>query len=144
MKTARQQGAEAREYRRSVKNKEDQKRWRESARGRAYKNKQTTERRLRARAAINQFKSRPCADCGGTFDPVCMDFDHRPGEEKRGNVSGLVTRNFSRILVEIQKCDVVCANCHRIRTKVRGWSPRPPREALEKVQLGLGLPEATS
>lgn len=74
----------------------------------------------RARTLIDQLKSMPCADCGGTFDPVCMDFDHRPGTAKRRAV-GKMAGKFSEaaILAEIAKCDVVCANCHRLRTKTR-------------------------
>lgn len=59
-------------------------------------------------------------DCGGTFDPVCMDFDHRPGELKLFNIAAW--RQYSakvttaKLLTEIAKCDVVCANCHRLRT----------------------------
>jgi hypothetical protein len=63
----------------------------------------------------------PCMDCGGTFPPECFDFDHRPGETKTHSVGYLVATRYSwpRIEAEIAKCDVVCANCHRIRTKVR-------------------------
>jgi hypothetical protein len=69
------------------------------------------------RAFVNGLKSRPCMDCGGTFPPVCMDFDHRPGETKINNVGSLCAwLNQQLILDEIAKCDLVCSNCHRIRT----------------------------
>lgn len=61
-------------------------------------------------------------DCGGVF-PVCaMDLDHRPGEDKAITPSAMVARGWSdeRVQAEIAKCDVVCANCHRIRTAIRG------------------------
>ncbi|MBA3694184.1 MAG: hypothetical protein H0X15_11020 [Acidobacteria bacterium] len=49
-----------------------------------------------------------------------MDFDHRVGEEKKAHVSRLVgMMNLQNLLDEIEKCDVVCANCHRIRTYER-------------------------
>jgi len=66
---------------------------------------------------------RPCAECGGLFPVVAMQWDHRPGEEKVGDVSDLIRKTHSkkRILVEIAKCDLVCANCHAVRTfKSRG------------------------
>lgn len=66
-----------------------------------------------------KLKSVPCADCGGTFDPVCMDFDHRPGTKKVTCVAYLVRGARERFLEEVAKCDVVCANCHRLRTKKR-------------------------
>lgn len=82
-------------------------------RGRLWKRKRAAENR----AAITALKSRPCADCGGTFDPVCMDFDHRPGETKVAAVSSMVSRfPLDAVLAEAAKCDLVCANCHRLRT----------------------------
>lgn len=49
-----------------------------------------------------------------------MDFDHCVGEEKKAHVSRLVgMMNLQNLLDEIEKCDVVCANCHRIRTYER-------------------------
>jgi hypothetical protein len=50
-----------------------------------------------------------------------LDYDHRPSEEKKANVSILVKRGAARdvILAEMAKCDLVCANCHRIRTYQR-------------------------
>ena len=59
----------------------------------------------------------PCVDCGET-DPVVLDFDHL--RDKTKNVSALLKSTWTRILREIEKCDVVCANCHRRRTASRG------------------------
>ncbi len=66
---------------------------------------------------INELKSKPCADCKNTFHPVAMDFDHVKGK-KIQNVSRLIRDGYSldKIKLEIAKCEVVCANCHRIRT----------------------------
>lgn len=80
------------------------------------------KQRVDSNAAVaRQLKSVPCMDCGGTFHWVAMDFDHRPGEEKLCEVSKLVSEGYSLdlILAEIAKCDVVCSNCHRVRTFVR-------------------------
>lgn len=79
-------------------------------------NQRRSQRRQRLRALIDNLKSGPCADCGGTFDPVCMDFDHRDGTKKSTDVSKLSGSSEKRLLEEASKCDVVCANCHRIRT----------------------------
>jgi ribosomal protein L31 len=63
---------------------------------------------------------RGCYDCGGFFPPEAMDWDHRPGTEKLFHVSdSFGTRNFESIVDEIAKCDLVCSNCHRVRTKKR-------------------------
>lgn len=58
----------------------------------------------------------PCADCGVSYPAVVMDFDHVRGT-KEANVSQLVRRaSWARIEAEIAKCEVVCANCHRLRS----------------------------
>lgn len=64
---------------------------------------------------------RGCADCGIRSDhPEIYDFDHLPGTEKKANIATLVTRGpWDALLAEIAKCEVVCANCHRIRSKGR-------------------------
>ncbi len=57
-----------------------------------------------------------CADCGYREHPAALDFDHA-GSEKTANVSRLIRLSpWDRIAAEIAKCEVVCANCHRIRT----------------------------
>jgi hypothetical protein len=71
-------------------------------------------------------KSKLCMDCGfpepGTYDVFphwVMDFDHRPGTRKRGNVSAMARDprfSITQIVNEMAKCDVVCSNCHRDRT----------------------------
>lgn len=59
----------------------------------------------------------PCTDCGVRFPHYVMDFDHTHGT-KVANVSVLARRGASleRISAEIDKCELVCANCHRART----------------------------
>ena len=74
-------------------------------------------KRARLRRLVQEAKSCPCADCGVTYPYYVMDFDHRDGTEKAMIVSKLV--NFGatqRLLDEMAKCDVVCANCHRERS----------------------------
>ena len=69
---------------------------------------------------LNAIKSSmPCMDCQQFFPPECMDFDHRDGAEKVDCVSLLLNRSWDVVLAEINKCDLVCSNCHRIRTKRR-------------------------
>src|ERR1017187_661533 len=64
-----------------------------------------------------------CMDCGYDTNPVALDFDHRPGEEKLFPVGlGARTKSWVVIWAEIDKCDVRCANCHRIRTAERGYN----------------------
>lgn len=65
-------------------------------------------------------KNVPCADCGGIFPPCCMDFHHRDPKTKKALVSQLVRMKNSLLLEEAAKCDLICANCHRIRTYMKG------------------------
>lgn len=75
------------------------------------------DRRDRRQVVIDELKSVPCADCGGRFPPACMDFDHVG--EKTFQIATAYTRSLATVLAEIAKCEVVCANCHRIRTARR-------------------------
>ena len=71
-------------------------------------------------------EGRPCADCGGMFHPSAMQWDHRPGVEKVDDVSRMYGLSRERVLEEIAKCDLVCANCHAVRTHDRNnGSPSP-------------------
>lgn len=76
---------------------------------------------MRNRAIVRAAKSRPCVDCGGAFPWYVMQFDHVRGT-KLGDINRLVSmaRNESVILAEIEKCEIVCANCHSARTYLRG------------------------
>lgn len=51
-----------------------------------------------------------------------MQFDHT-GNDKEGNVGEMVGKNaaWAKIEAEIAKCELVCANCHMIRTHKRSW-----------------------
>lgn len=73
----------------------------------------------RMKAVVDAIKDVPCMDCGNKFPSECMDFDHRNPSEKVAKVSLLLTYSLSRVLNEVEKCDIVCANCHRIRTNKR-------------------------
>jgi hypothetical protein len=98
-------------------------------------------KRLERYAEVAKVKSVPCADCGQTYPPYVMDFDHRDGSTKRGNLNSLVkVVPWQVVLDEISKCDVVCARCHRLRTwHRRTLAPRPSsspkRELLRSLKL---------
>lgn len=55
-----------------------------------------------------------CIRCGED-DPVCLDFHHREPDEKEFSISLASQQGWgrARVLAEIAKCDVLCANCHR-------------------------------
>ena len=76
---------------------------------------------------LRGLRERPCMDCGGSFEPHQMDFDHRSDAMKSFRLTSgdALLRPTAVILDEAAKCDVVCANCHRIRTWQRHQA-RPP------------------
>jgi hypothetical protein len=60
-----------------------------------------------------------CADCGETFPHYMLEYDHVPERgPKLFNLSEWWPRK--KILEELEKCDVVCCNCHSVRTWERG------------------------
>ena len=83
------------------------------------KNKEWKERRrVRNRQFVNTLKDNPCMDCHQKYPPCVMDYDHR--EDKIANIAILVAKGSTlvKLKLEIEKCDLVCANCHRIRTHI--------------------------
>ena len=79
--------------------------------------------RGRAEWLLSLKRGKPCTDCGRVFPPEVMQWDHLPGVVKLGEIStGLRGRSRDEVLEEIAKCELVCANCHAIRTFARaGW-----------------------
>ena len=73
---------------------------------------------IEKRKFITAYKDKPCQDCGKRYPCYVMDLDHRDPKEKINEVASMVSSNLSIKVIEdeAQKCDVVCANCHRIRT----------------------------
>lgn len=64
-----------------------------------------------------------CIDCGEMYPHYVLQFDHKPEFEKKGIVSEIYSRVGREAgLAEIEKCDIVCANCHSIRTYNRNQS----------------------
>lgn len=80
------------------------------------------DRQVRAdrRRKIQLLKmDRPCYDCGGVFDPEVMEWDHLPGTIKSFDLCRAPVHSLNDVVDEIAKCQLVCANCHRIRTIAR-------------------------
>lgn len=82
---------------------------------RAKKQRQDLRKEIRALK-----DNKACMDCGNTFRYWCLEYDHPADSEKVGNVSTLASNGRPKaVLAEIEKCDLVCANCHRERTAQR-------------------------
>mgnify|MGYP003382071264 CR=1 FL=1 len=69
----------------------------------------------------NYFSNHPCVVCGET-DIRVLEFDHVRGR-KRAPIATLLKGGYSIsvIMAEIEKCEVVCANCHKKRTYKGSW-----------------------
>jgi len=88
---------------------------REEVKRKAYERRQAVQKQLAEYKA-----TKACERCGFAH-PAVIDFHHRNPTEKRSTVSAMVTNGFPwyRILEEIAKCEVLCANCHRIEHYTR-------------------------
>ena len=108
---------------------------------RAEEIERVTRRQQATLAWLRELRQVPCMDCGGLFPPHVMDFDHRDPKTKAFSVAADKTllKNRAVLEAEVAKCDIVCANCHRIRTArqhangeiTRGFVPsrNPPATA---------------
>lgn len=124
---------------RSTPQAKEAKRARDNARYSA--NLESSRAKVRSRAAaarvgkrtfVDAYKERTrCRDCHNKFPAVCMDFDHLPGTHKVAGIGTMVSDarfSLDDIKAEIEKCDLVCACCHRLRTVKRVRS-NPPRKS---------------
>ena len=83
-----------------------------------FTNKVRDRFRIELREIAQRIKAeKGCVDCN-TKDVRVLDFDHRDPNTKLFTISAAIgrTKSKSAVLKEISKCDVRCANCHRIRT----------------------------
>jgi predicted nucleic acid-binding Zn ribbon protein len=96
---------------------------------RAYAAGKNSPDNWRAQLIREHKEGRPCADCHVPYPYYVMQFDHVPGRgPKRFMLSGRNLGVYSErdIREEIAKCDVVCANCHMIRTHTRNHATKTP------------------
>ena len=82
-------------------------------------NEQTKTRYRRRIQKVWDLKRKPCVDCGIQYEPWQMQFDHLDSDSKVRKISQLVTHSWKKVLEEIEKCELVCANCHADRTYKR-------------------------
>ena len=104
-----------------------------------YYSRKATQRKILIRDFIRESKNKPCADCGISFPYYVMQFDHVRGE-KALNIGNVTSKGLSitKLKKEISKCDVVCANCHAIRTHERAESEREVvKEKKIKLQIEM-------
>lgn len=89
---------------------------------RAFLQAQKKRRMLETRQYIwDYLKAHPCVLCGQD-DPVVLEFDHIDRSSKLDSVGRLVSTSLESVKREIDKCRVLCANCHRKHSAEQlGW-----------------------
>lgn len=78
------------------------------------KNKRARERKSEY---LRELRDNPCTDCGQNYPWYVMEFDHL--RDKHLPLSRMVSASWKQIYAELEKCELVCANCHAVRTHNR-------------------------
>lgn len=79
------------------------------------RNAKVNERMKQRKAAVVQEFGGACYDCKGVFPDCVYDFHHLDGSTKDHNPSYLLKMNPERWRIELEKCVMLCSNCHRLR-----------------------------
>src|ERR1035437_6516884 len=81
------------------------------------KDRQLAQREIKRLIVCDYLSDNPCIDCGQS-DIIVLDFDHRGDDHKVSGVVAMMNNGCSpgRMIGEIAKCDIRCANCHRKKT----------------------------
>ncbi len=90
---------------------------------------------------IDAYKlSKGCARCGYCEYACALEFDHLPGVQKRREVSMMKQWSIEAIWSEIEKCQVLCANCHVVETEKRRLASAESKQSKQgEQQLNLRL-----
>ena len=81
----------------------------------AKKNKQGRDRHRVAKQKAVEYMGSKCHDCQTVYPNYVYDFHHLDGDTKSANPSALLGSSWHRAKQELDKCIMVCANCHRGR-----------------------------
>jgi hypothetical protein len=79
-----------------------------------------TNRWVKIKQKAIEYKGSKCVDCSISYpenDCCIFDFHHRNPDEKESDWKKLRLRSWNKIVIELDKCDLVCSNCHRLRHK---------------------------
>ena len=77
------------------------------------KEKQKTQKRIRKLEAI-QYLGGKCSSCKQEYHPAIYEFHHRDPTLKEKDPSKMLSLSWERITKELDNCDLLCANCHRL------------------------------
>jgi len=89
------------------------------------------QRELKIKAI--EYLSNKCNKCGCTGVPAIFDFHHRNPDEKEFSWGHKRTSNWDNLKIELDKCDLLCANCHR-EIHDKEWFDKLPDHHPEKIR----------
>lgn len=84
------------------------------------------QRSQRVEYAKNLRATTPCTDCGIQYPYYVMEFDHVRGEKVANVMLIAGIGSWKTLLLEIAKCEIVCGNCHSVRTHYRRVGQNEP------------------
>ena len=76
-------------------------------------NEYQLKRRLERKEWAIKYLGDQCAKCGNKFQPHIYDFHHKNPKEKENNLGMYLAGSFTKLKKELDKCILLCANCHR-------------------------------
>ena len=84
------------------------------------RNKQREDKRNRKLLAIDYLGGK-CDKCSGVFHPAIYEFHHINPEMKDRDPSKMLSLSWERLSKELDKCKLLCANCHRLEHHKRNY-----------------------
>lgn len=78
------------------------------------RNKQRAQKRKDNKQKAVEYMGGKCQQCGNIYPDCCYDFHHKNPTESNDVPSTILHRSWKRIIEELNKCIMVCSNCHRI------------------------------
>lgn len=105
--------------------------------------KQREDKRERKELAI-RYLGGYCQKCLQIFHPACFEFHHRNPIEKDRDPSKMLSLSWERLKTELDKCDLLCANCHRLTHHMENykWNDNISKQVLQKESLDSSTPVA--
>ena len=74
---------------------------------------ESAERKIKFKQRAIEYKGGSCQRCGFLGQAICYDFHHRDRADKKWEISRM-KKGWESAVQELDKCDLLCANCHRI------------------------------
>lgn len=100
-----------------------------------------SERRRKLKEMAVAYKGGACLDCGYSKCMAALQFHHRDPKAKKFAFSlAGVTRSWAKLKVELDKCDLVCANCHAERHDAEANVERTNKEAEIRILVPKRVP----